>query len=173
MSMFLDNDEAMKFTKKKKLFLLKDKDMSVIARKTGKNSLEYIANPLNAREKIKNNTIQESNNDPFITIDFNIFKLYDDRETEIAERKSIIQELKKSSKKILNVRNAIICNGFRDTLKVVDLKTKEFKVIDKSLVDPETISPYHESQLKTILHDSQINKYKKQYERNKKLWEQL
>ena len=173
MTMFLDNDEAMKFTKKKKLFLLKDKDMSVIARKTGKNSLEYIANPLNAREKIKNNTIQESNNDPFITIDFNIFKLYDDRETEIAERKSIIQELKKSSKKILNVRNAIICNGFRDTLKVVDLKTKEFKTIDKSLVEPEDITKYHESQLKTILHDSQINKYKKQYERNKKLWEQL
>lgn len=173
MTMFLDNDEAMKFTKKKKLFLLKDKDMSVIARKTGKNSLEYIANPLNAREKIKNNTIQESNNDPFITIDFNIFKLYDDRETEIAERKSIIQELKKSSKKILNVRNAIICNGYRDTLKVVDLKTKEFKAIDKSLVEAEDITKYHESQLKTILHDSQINKYKKQYERNKKLWEQL
>lgn len=174
MSLFIDNTEALEFTKGKKLFKLRSRDMTVICRKTGKNSYETLVNPSIAEEKIRANIIADKkDSDVFITIDFRVFDEYDKREQEIAERKQIVKDLRKSSKKILSIKHAIACNGFQGKTCLVDLDNRTFKKLDSDLIEPDSLVPYHESTIRTAIFDSQINQHKKQYERNKKLWESL
>lgn len=171
--MFLNNKECLKYCTDNKLFELKDKDMSVIAKKTGKNSLEHVANPTQVKEKLKNNIIIDDKSDIILKIDFGVFKDYDLRQQEIEHRQDIIKELKKQCFKFLNIKKCVICKGYNETLKAVNLETKEFKVIDKDLIDDKDIIKYHESTIKTCLNDSKNNRFKKAYDIAVKAWSKL
>lgn len=174
MSLFIDTEEALAFTKKNKLFKLQSRDMTVICQKTGKNDYRQVANPSIAEDKIRNNTLIDNKNEPvFTAIRFDIFQQYDNRAEQIQERQQIVKDLNKEAKKILSIKKAIACNSYGGKIAIVDLQNKTFKKIESGLVDPENISPYHESVIREAIFDSGINQYEKKYLREKKAWDSL
>ncbi len=145
--------------------------MKVIAQKTGKNSLSFILNPNSFKEKMKENILVFDESELLSSIDFNVFRQYDAREKEIEERKSLVKGLK--TKKFLNVQKAVIARGYKNDYYIIDVKSKEAKSIDSSLIDDEDVSEYRKDSIMTALRETGVNKFKSAKQRQEAIWKSI
>lgn len=148
---------------------------SMVCRKTGKNDFEEIQASDTFIDKIKANTlILDDNIDVLPTLNMNVIVDFDSRQEVIDSHKALQKQLRKKSKKFLNVGKAIIARGTgANSYFVIDIESNEAKPIDKSLIDDIEEVHYTKEQVSTCLRDNLINLHEKAYNHEIRKWDSV
>lgn len=172
--MYLNNGEAFKDINKKGLFLCRSGNAGtakqVIAIKTGKDSFQEVANPKTFFDKVESNVCIYTDHPICNTLDLEVFIDYDKRNDEIAENQAIVKALK--PRKFLNIKKAVLCRGYGNYY-AVDTEAIKAIPIDYELIEETELSEYRKDTIMNALRETGINRFKKEFERQTKIWKQI
>lgn len=173
---FVDNSECAKWLLKSGIFKYVDKNehMTVIAQKHKNDRVEFISNPNQFLDKLQQN-IAVFNKDEQLLVEvvFSDFTAFDERESEIAEHKQLLKDLKKESINFLNIQHAVLCKAPQQKVIVFDLDTGHKHQVDAGLADGLETCNYTSSAVEIAYRDGGVNQYQKSFERQVKQWNKV
>lgn len=140
--------------------------MSVVAQKHKNDRVKFISNPSQFLDKLEKNIAVFKKDEPLLVeIVFSDFKAYDERESEIAEHKQLLRDLRDESINFLNIKHAVLCKAPNKKVTVFDLDTGHKHSVDAGLADGLVICNYNSSIIETAYKDAGVNQHAKRYER--------